>query len=117
MCDRHVATLGFYCRAVDAKLSIDQSISQSSLSIPELSELTGCGCAAGSALGSGDLKEVGICRSQLSGGVVLVEEVREAIGEGGVSGRSDGIGGEVKLRIVCITVELEAMAVEDLSKL
>ncbi|CAB1446680.1 unnamed protein product [Pleuronectes platessa] len=37
-----------------------------------------------------------------------------ASGEGGVSGSSDGLGGEVELRVVSITVELEAMVKEDL---
>lgn len=33
-----------------------------------------------------------------------------------MGGRSDGLGGEVELSIVGITVKLEAMAAEDLSK-
>ena len=36
--------------------------------------------------------------------------------EGRVGGSSDGLGGEVELSIVGITVNLEAMAAEDLSK-
>lgn len=39
--------------------------------------------------------------------------VHQAGGEGGVSGRSDGLGVEVELSIICIKVKLEAMVAED----
>jgi hypothetical protein len=42
--------------------------------------------------------------------------ISQAGGESGVGGSSDGFGGEVQLGVVGITVKMEAMAAEDLTK-
>ena len=45
-----------------------------------------------------------------------VFDVGEAAGKAGEDGRGDGFGGDVKLGVVGIAVELESMAADDVSK-
>ena len=43
-------------------------------------------------------------------------DVGEAVGEIGVSGRGDGVGGDVKPDVIGITVEMETMVANDFAK-
>lgn len=38
--------------------------------------------------------------------------IADAVGEGGEDGRGDGFGGDVQLRVISITGELETMAAD-----
>lgn len=43
-------------------------------------------------------------------------DIGEAVGEGGVSGGGDGVGGDIELDVIGITVEMETMVANDVAK-